>query len=429
MITWRRATLRADLTLLRQRRFALLFTGRAVTMFGTAFGPMALAFGVLSLAGATPTTLSIVLTGHAVPQLALMLFGGAIGDRFPRHQVLVAGQVLSGSAFGGMAAMLLTGWAPLAALTGCAVLAGCGSTLLLPVLTSAVRDVVGREQLQPANALLRLGGNTANIVGLAGAGGAIALLGPGTALLVTALAYLAAGWLLRGLRPGTAAPRPDSAGSTSAVDRRGRWLLADVRVGVREFASRQWLWVVVLSAAILNAGTAAGFGVLGPVLAVDRLGGAVPWSIIMIGYSAGTLVSVVLALRLRPARPLLAASLVTPLLAAPMVALGAASPLGLTVAAALLAGMAFNVFGVWWETTVQQQIPAGVLARVISVNYLVALSIRPLGILVAGHFATSSGPGPTILVLGIVMLAAGLAVLASSQVRNLSTTETEQCRD
>jgi MFS family permease len=425
-------SLRADLDLLRQRRFALLFAGRTVSMFGNAFGPIAIAFGVLSLPGATPATLSVVLAGHAVPQLGLMLLGGVIGDRFPRHRVLVIAEALSGSAFAGLAAMLLTGWAPLGLLTGCAFVAGSASALLLPALTGVVPEVVERDRLQPANALLRLGGNTANIGGIAVAGAAVALLGPGVALAVDAATYFAAAALLVGVRPAArlaeAGPaRPGPAGAEPA--RPGpagppprpapRRVLADVREGLREFAGRQWLWVVVVSAAFLNAGSAAAFGVLGPVLARDRLGGAVPWSIILAGYTAGMLSSVLAALRIRPARPLRTAALVTPLLAAPMLALGTAAPLLVVTLAAVCAGAALNVFSVLWETTLQKHVATDALARVTSCNYLIALSLRPIGIYLAGQAATGLGAGPTMLVLGAVLLLAGIVPLASPQVRQL----------
>jgi MFS family permease len=422
-----------DLTLLRQRRFALLFAGRTIAMFGNAFGPIAIAFGVLALPGAGPATLSVVLAGHAVPQLGLMLLGGVIGDRLPRYRVLVAGQALSGLAFGGMAVMLLSGWAPLVLLTGCGFLAGSASALLLPALTSVVPEVVDRDRLQPANALLRLGSNTANIAGLAFAGAAVALLGPGYALAIDAAAYFVAAGLLTGLRPrqppqpaaaagaGQIAAGQATAGPSAAVARAPRQVLADLREGFREFASHQWLWVVVGSAAFLNAGTAATFGVLGPTLADDQFGGAVRWSIIMIGYTAGMLVSVLVALRLRSARPLRTAALITPLLAAPLLALGLTAPLVVVVAAAFCAGAAFNVFGVLWETTVQRRVAADALARVTACNYLVALSLKPVGIFLAGHAAASVGASSTVLALGAMLLLAGLATLASPQVRHLPT--------
>ena len=294
---------------LRDRRFLRLAAGRAISTFGTAFGPIALAFGVLALPGAGPGTLSVVLAGQAVPQLVLVLLGGVIGDRVPRHRVLVAGHTLAGLAWAAMAGMVATGWAPLPVLTAAAALAGTASALLLPALTSVVPDVVPRESLQAANAWLRLSTNIANLTGLALAGVAVAWLGPGVALAVDAATYLLAAGLLAGL--GTAGP------NRLAV----RKVLPDLREGLVEFARRQWVWATVLSAAFLNAGTAAAFGVLGPVLAEQRLGGAVPWSLVMMGYTAGMLGSVVLALRWRVRRPLRSAVLLTPLLAAPLGAL------------------------------------------------------------------------------------------------------------
>jgi MFS family permease len=403
-------SLRADLALLRRRRFALLFAGRTVSLFGTSFGPIALAFGVLALPGATPATVSVVLAGHAVPQLAFMLLGGVIGDRLARHRVLVTAQTMSGAAFTGLSVMLLTGWAPLPLLTACAVLAGSASALLLPALTSVVPEVVDATDLQPANALLRLGGNSAGVAGLALAGVAVAVLGPGVALAVNAATYLVAAGLLAGI------------GSATPIRLRAapRQVLADLRVGFREFAARQWLWTTVVSAAFVNAGSAAAFGVLGPVLARERLGGAVPWSVILAAYTAGMLSSVVAALRLRPARPLLAAAAVTPLLAGPLLALGAGAPLAVVVVAAFCAGAALNVFSVLWETTLQTRVPTGALARVTSCNYLVALSLKPVGIYLAGLAATAVGTGPAMLALGGVLLLAGLSILGSPEVRRLT---------
>ena len=398
----------ADLSLLRRRRFALLFAGRTISMAGNVFGPIAIAFGVLALPGATPATLSAVLAGHAVPQLGLMLAGGVVGDRFPRQWVLVLAETLSGCAFAALAVMLLTGWAPLPLMVGAAFVAGCASALLLPTLTGVIAEVVDRNELRAANALLRLGGNAASIGGVAIAGAVVVLLGPGVAVAIDAATYFIAAALLAALR--MAAPTPRT--------RRRIW--SDLREGFREFAGRQWLWTVVASAAFLNAGTAAMFTVLGPVLAAQRLGGPIGWSLVLAAYSAGMLLSVLAALRIHPARPVLTAALVTPLLAAPLAALGLGAPVAVTAAAAFCAGAAFNVFSVLWETTLQQRVPAAALARVTSCNYVVALSLKPLGIYLAGHAAIGLGPGRATLATGAILLVAGLVPLASPQVRQLT---------
>ena len=56
--------MRRDLNILRDRRFGLLFAARTASVLGSAFGPVALAFGVLAPPGATASTLSLVTAGR-----------------------------------------------------------------------------------------------------------------------------------------------------------------------------------------------------------------------------------------------------------------------------------------------------------------------------------------------------------------------------
>ncbi|WP_240506079.1 MFS transporter [Thermoactinospora rubra] len=389
-------------------RFWLLFAGRTVSVLGNAFGPIAIAFGVLALPGATPATLSAVLAAQTVPQLALLLFGGVVGDRFPRYRVLVAAELLSGLAYAGLAAMLLSGWAPLPALAACAFVSGTASALLLPSLSGAVAEAAGRDRLQQANGCLRLGANAARVAGLAGAGATVALLGPGVALALDAATYFLAAALLGLVR------------LPPAARTRSRSVIGDLGRGWREFTSRPWLWSTVAAAAFINVASTAGFGMLGPVVARERLGGPVAWSAVMTGYALGMMAGVAVALRLRPRRPVAAALLATPFLALPLLTLGLGAPLAVTAVAAFASGVALDVFGVLWETTVQREVPQESLSRVNSYEHLVAHSLQPVGVMAAGWAAHGLGPQPTLLVLGSMMIVAGLAVLALPAVRDLT---------
>src|SRR4029453_2222378 len=101
-----------DLSILRDRRFGLLLAARTASVLGSAFGPVALAFGVLALPGATATTLSLVVAAEAITLVAFMLVGGVIADRLPRFRVMVAADLGAALAWGGLAVMLLPRWAP-----------------------------------------------------------------------------------------------------------------------------------------------------------------------------------------------------------------------------------------------------------------------------------------------------------------------------
>lgn len=393
--------------LLADRPFALLFTARTISVLGNGFGRVALAFAVLALPGSSPTTLSVVLACQALPQLVLILVGGVIGDRFPRRRVLLAAELFAGAAWTGLTLMFLTGHAPLAAVSVFAALAGVASALFLPAYDGVVPDLVPASRRQSANGLLRIGFNLGLILGLALAGATVTLVGAGWAVALNAASFFVSAALIAGIRIPAGAPRPPATA----------W--SELRRGWQEFSSRQWLWAVTAQYGFVVAAINAYVGVFGPLLSVQRLGGAPAWAAITAAQAAGTFLGVGIAVRVHPRRPILIAVLVTATAALPMALLAAAAPLAAVVGAAFLAGVAGDIFGVLWSTTMQREVPSEALSRVASWDLLGSLSFAPLGLLVAGPIATVTG-SPTALwgCAALVLLATAGAMLAP-QVRRL----------
>ncbi|MFJ2028124.1 MFS transporter [Streptosporangium sp. NPDC087985] len=400
---------RRDLDMLRDRRFTLLLAARTISVLGSSFAPVALAFGILELPGATATTLSVVLTAEALPMVAFMLVGGVIADRLPRHRVMMAGETLNAAAFSCLAAMLLTGWTPLPALVVAAAASGIAMAILFPALTGIVPDVVPTDRLQTANAMLGLGANSARVAGLVLSGAAVVLLGGGWALAVSATMFAVAAVLIATLR---LAPAERGASGNHSV-------LADLRGGWREFISRQWLWVVVAQFSVLVMAVQAAHGVLGPLVAKESLGGAPAWSAILAGEAVGMLGGVFVALRLRPRRPILVATVLTVPTALPYLLLGLGTPLWTIVAGAVVMGVCFDIFGVLWNTTMQREVPPESLSRVSSYDALGSLMFGPVGLLVAGPLAILIGPRPALLGCAAVVVLSSLAALLSPGVRGL----------
>jgi predicted MFS family arabinose efflux permease len=398
---------RSSLGLFADRRFTLLFTARTCSVLGSTFAPVALAFGVLGLPDATATTLSAVLAAQAVPLVAFMLFGGVIADRFSRYRQMVGSDLLSAASFGVLAAMFITGWAPLGLIIAVAALTGFAQALFFPALTGVVPEVVAADRLQAANGMLRLGTNSARLGGYAVAGVAVVLVGPGWALAVNAGSFLFSAALLAALR--------------LPVTMRGRGgsMLADLRYGWREFRSRQWLWVIVVQFSFIIAAFQA-FMVLGPVLAKAELGGAPAWSAILAGEAAGMIVGVVIAIRIRPRRPLYVATLAILPTALPILLMGLDAPLATLVAGAFILGVMFDTFGVLWETTMQREIPPSALSRVSSYDALGSFMFGPVGLVAAGPLAALVGPRVALLICAGVVVLATLGALLSPQVRGLT---------
>lgn len=404
--------MREDLGLLRERRFAALFAARTLSMLGLAFAPVALAFGVLRLPGADAGTLSLVVAAEAIPHVLGLLLGGVVADRYPRRFVMFTGECLSLVAWLGIGTMMLLGWAPIPLVCAFAVLTGLAGAVVWPVLSGIIPEVAPPDRLQPANALLAVGANVARIGGLIAAGAVVVLIGPGWALVTAAGVYAAAATFA--WRIGST-PRPGGEGGTS--------VLAELREGWVEFASRQWLWVVVAQFALLILAWQGAHTVLGPVVAEAELGGAGAWSAILTGEAVGMLVGVVIALRIRPRRPILLGVLLTSLTALPYLLLGLGAPLALIVLGGFVMGLGMDTFTVLWQATMQREVPPHALSRVASYDAFGSMLFGPVGVLLAGPAAVHLGAHTALLVCAAIIVSSAVLALLSPEVRTLRAPE------
>lgn len=399
---------RQDLALVRQRDLGLLVGSRLVSVTGTSMVPVALAFGVLALPGATASSLGVVLFAQALPQVLFMLVGGVLADRGSRAKVMVTAECLAGVAALTTAGLLLSGHASIPALAGLAAISGLAVALFSPAYTGFVPEVVADGDLQSANALLRLASNVARIAGAALAGVLVAALGAGPTFAANGITFLVSGLLIAMIRV-----RAQRHGADASAT-----VLRQLRDGWGEFVSRRWVVVIVVLFAIANVGYAAAIGVLGPLQAQRSLGGAGPWAIVVASMSVGLLVGVAIAFRIRPSRPLVLASVLAPTLALPVFALAPPLPVAAIAAGAFLAGVGIDVFGVLWDTALQQHVPPEALSRVSSYDWLGSLALVPLGLAAAGPVADRIGVPNTLVVAGALCVLPVFALL-DPQVRGL----------
>ena len=124
-------------------------------------------------------------------------------------------------------------------------------------------------------------------------------------------------------------------------------------------------------------------------------------------------------LRFRPDRLLLAATLGFLLTIPFLLVLSVPTALAGVVAGAAVAGIGIEVFGILWDTTIQQEIAQEKLSRVSAYDGLGSVALIPLGLAVAGPVAQAAGTRPTILGAAALSLGATLAVLLSRDVRTI----------
>ena len=159
--------------------------------------------------------------------------------------------------------------------------------------------------------------------------------------------------------------------------------LRDLLDGWTEFSSRSWVWVIVVCAAIGN-GFSGTFFVLGAAISKANLGGAGAWALILASFSVGGLVGGLTVLRIKPHRPLVAASIAVLPWSIPPAMLALRAPLFAIAAVAFVSGAGLMVFNSLWETTLQRHVPDVSLSRVSAYDWFGSLLMQPLGLALVG---------------------------------------------
>ena len=395
---------------LARREFRLLFLARGISFFGSAIAPVAIAFAVLDLTGSA-SDLGLVLAARMVPQLVFMLVGGVWADRLPRNLVMVASDVLTGSAQAVTALLLLTGNAELWHLIVLQAIGGTAFAFFFPASTGLVPQTVELPLLQQANALLRMALNVASIGGAALGGVLVAAVGAGWAIAIDSGTFFASAVFLALMR----VTRGERLGAPN--------FLAELHEGWREFVSRTWLWVIVVAFGFINAAQAGAVNVLGPVVAKEELGGATAYGAIFALEGVGLMLGAVLALRFRPERPLFVGCAVILGIPPVLILLALGAPLPVILLAALIMGVGIEVFGIFWDTSLQQNVPEQALSRVSSYDALGSFIFIPLGQLAAGPISDAIGVDETLYLAAGIVTTGVLAMLATPSIRHLKRVE------
>ncbi|MFB9204399.1 MFS transporter [Nonomuraea spiralis] len=383
-----------------------LLAGRCVSALATAMIPTTLTLAVLRATG-SGEALGVVLACEMVPLLLLLPVGGVLADRVRPERVALLADLTRCLAQGVMAVELLLGvdrvldLAVLSAVAGAAIAFGSPA---VPRLVVAV--VPGADRLR-VNARIGVATSVSAVLGPALAGTLTLAAGPGWAAGLTAMLFACSALTLGGVR---------TAGARVTVGvRAGFW--RELGEGVGEVRGRPWFLVCVLGHGVWHF-MAGLFLTLGPVAAVQRLGGEAGWMIIVQSGTVGLVIGVLAAPRLPIRRPLVAVQVGAACYLLPMVALPAAVGFGLPVvvvaAAYFVAMVGLGVLSPLWETVVAEEIPEGALGRVRSFDQLISFAARPFGLAVAAPLAGAVGMAALMVTGGVLVAVANLAAVVRS---------------
>ncbi len=379
---------------LRHREFRLLFAGQGVSVLGDAIFPVALAFAVLDELDGSAADLGLVLLAQAAPMTALVLVAGVWADRLPRNLLMVVSDVGRLVCQAVLAVLLLTDRAELWHAVILVALYGACEALFRPAVGGLLPQLVPKDELQRANALMAGAINAGHIGGPVAAGALVVFVGAGAAVAVDAATFAVSLACVIALRPPAV---------TRVVGEAATRFTAEIREGLREIRDRRWLRTALPLFSLYHLVSLPCTLALGPALVDAELGGAGDWGIISASFGIGAIVGSATAFRVHPDRPMVAAlgGLSLGALQPVVIALGGSTPV-------IAAGLAVGGFGIAygyavWEATLGREIPEDRMSRIVSVDFFATAGIMPLGYAIVGPLGEGVG-------LEAVMIVAGLAV-------------------
>ena len=399
-------------TVLGNRDFRLLWVGQTISAIGDQIFPIAVALKVVH-AGGSAGDLGLVLVGRSLAMVLFLVVGGVYADRLPRTRVMIGSDVFRALAVLGLA--VTPGTVPVWVLTLMTFVIGGGEAFFRPAYGAVVPSVVPSERLPQANAMTSVSLRTSAILGPALGGFVVAVAGPGWALGIDAMTFFASMLtLLRIAEP----PLPSRETSQSGI--------RDALDGVAAVRARPWIGAILVMATLHLMLAVAPMIVLEPFIAREHLGGDGAYGTLLVIYAVGGLFGAVIGAKWRPRLPGLWALLGLLPHTGLLLALAYSRSLAFVAVWSFLSGVGLEPFQIWWSSALQRDVPPDLLARVISLDWLVSLGLMPLGLALAGPASEAFGREAVLVVAAVTMTVTTLAVLPVPGVREFASSSSRE---
>jgi DHA3 family tetracycline resistance protein-like MFS transporter len=404
---------------LRERDFALLWTGMTVSLLGDGIFIVANAWQVYDLEN-NPVALSLVGTAWTLGMVAFLLTGGVVTDRVDRRLVLILADLVRAAAVVAMGVLSLTGLIEIWHLVALSVLMGVGEAFFGPAFGAIVPEVVARELLVQANALDQLVRQAAaRLVGPAIGGVVVAAIGAGSAFLVDAGTFALSAVCVAAM------------GVRSVPVERAESMRREIREGLQYVRSEPWLWATLISASVSLLFFLGPIEVLLPyVVRNDLDAGAGGFGAVLAATGIGAVVtSLVLSQVGVPRRYLTFMYVTWGVATLPFLIYAFGTALWQFLVFAVFEGGCMAAGGVAWGTLMSTRVPAELRGRVHSLDWLVSIGLTPVSFALTGPVSAAIGIDATLVLAAIVPAVTMLVLYVVARLRRDEEREPDAVSD
>ncbi|MEO2178344.1 MAG: MFS transporter [bacterium] len=419
---FRKPEFRDRLVVFKTRNFLLLWAGSLISMLGDAFSMIALPWLVIQLTD-NAFALGMVMASAAIPRAIFILVGGALVDRISPRWVILNTKVAYFLLVSILATLVMTETIEMWMLYGFGFLLGTVGAFAFPAQSAILPQLVKKDELQIANAVM---GGTAQIcflVGPALAGALIVILSGGdltnlnadsppddlraigTVFSIDAVTFVVSWLILLGVRiPKEKDIRADKEDS----------FFGTMILGFVFLKGDRSLFILLFYIAAIGFLAQGPIQIGIPLLASERfVEGAAAYGLLMSSHSGGAFIGILLAgwIPLPQARHLgmmiLTLDAIVGLI---LIQLGFASETMVGMFILFSMGTIGGFLQIFFMTWIQRRIPQEMLGRIMSLIIFANLGLAPISGALSGYIVEYIGL--TVLFAGAGSLFASFALLS-----------------
>lgn len=402
------------LPFIMSRAFPYLWLSQLISMLGGSVTTVILPMVVYSITGST-TMMGLVMTAYMLPYVLMLPLSGWIVDRYDRVRIMMLSDIVRFIVMMSIAGLIFTSTLSMPLLFGLVAVYGLMEGLFHPAY-SAVRATVFTPDIRnAANALTQMSHQGVRIIGPVLGGLIVSSVSASYGFGLDALTYLISYLCLmvlvkKSLYIPKSRPEAGQPGSSFSWKR-------EILEGITILKGHPWLWITILAFCFINICYNGIIVILVPWLFKVHLGlDPLMYGIGITCSGVGAITAaVIFGSRTRwRHRGILAYGAVILSGAALLVMPFTASPILLSLLMAV-EGFGLMIFGLIWETSLQELVPPDAFGRVVSLDLLGSFALLPLSYALVGWLADQIGGTLTIAIfasIGLVIVGSVLCVPA-----------------
>ncbi|WP_293349466.1 MULTISPECIES: MFS transporter [unclassified Microcoleus] len=379
---------------LRSQNYRLFFAGQGISLIGSWMTQVATVWLVYNLSD-SPWMLGVVGFTSQIPTLILLPFAGVLIDRWNRHRVIIATQILAMVQSLALAFLALTGVVNIWQLLVLSLFQGAINAFDAPARQAFVPELIEKkEDLANAIALNASMFNGARLIGPAIAGLVIGTVGPSYCFLLDGISYIA---VIAGLLAMQIEPRKIAATNTKPLQR--------LKEGFNyAFGFPPIRAILLLLALVSFAGMS--HTVLVPIFATKILnGGPQTLGFLMAASGVGAFAGAIYLIGRKSVVGLGKLIAISPaIMGVGLIGFGLSRILWLSLIMMLFVGFGFIIQFAGGNTFLQTIVEDDKRGRVMSIYTMAFFGVTPFGNLVAGGLANYIGSPNTVIIGGIICI-------------------------